>query len=396
MQSSSHNAAARRRRKWIKRIRVTVSLTVLVVVVCAGIYIKDHINSFDMVLWIDSILSDFQKGDGFPVMHAMGEPKNMESANGQAAVLTDTNFAIYNSTGKEVKNVLHGYASPVLKTEGGRALLYDRGGKLLRVDSARRTLFNKSFEQIIHTAELSQEGMLAVVTDSARYAGELFVYNKENEQIFKWSSTERMIYTMSFLRGDKGLVASTLSAKDGEIVSTLDFLDFSKTTEKAKLTFPKETVFSVRDKGKHLTVLTDCSIKSVNKETLEIKDYPLGDLEPYLFFDRDDRMTVLVVREKYNQKKFWMIVLGEDAKETAREVCPAPPTRVRIIEDKIFLICDETLYAYSANLGKLWEQTIATDCTDILLEKNRLIGLGRTSLYSYELPDESKEVKNKN
>ena len=79
---------------------------------------------------------------------------------------------------------------PALAVGNTRFVLYNRAGKELTVQSRTRQLYAKSFNNAIMLCEMAQNGTLAVVTESDRYAAEVMVYDASfSGDPFTWKLT---------------------------------------------------------------------------------------------------------------------------------------------------------------------------------------------------------------
>lgn len=70
-------------------------------------------------------------GEGYPCELAYGsvESSNFSLVDNDIVTLSNTAFTVFNSTAKQMTNRPHNLSNPMMKTNGGRAILYDMGGK---------------------------------------------------------------------------------------------------------------------------------------------------------------------------------------------------------------------------------------------------------------------------
>ncbi|MEG0017318.1 MAG: DUF5711 family protein, partial [Hydrogenoanaerobacterium sp.] len=122
----------RRRKALLGRILLLFLLTFLGV----GIYaLKDEVSATGITNFFQDIAVSSGKGSGYPLEFAGDQMRGTYAVGKNLAVLTDSNLYFYNETGKEIRSLQHKYSNPVVRINGNRVLVYDMGGKKLRVES---------------------------------------------------------------------------------------------------------------------------------------------------------------------------------------------------------------------------------------------------------------------
>ncbi len=179
-----------RQRRRRRRIQLGVGLTVLL---AAALFYMTGLYGASIALLgdtMDTITIAMRPGPGWPQKTSMSDAFQAEPLAGGFLVLGDTDLAIYSNQGNQLRRIQHGYARPAVSVSGTRFCLYARTGTELRVESRTRTLYTQTFEQPILTACMAQDHAVGVITRSARYTGEMIVYNDQFSEIFHWYATE--------------------------------------------------------------------------------------------------------------------------------------------------------------------------------------------------------------
>ena len=89
-----------------------------------------------------------------------------------------------NSTAKEVVSRQHSFGSPVLKTAGDKALIYNLGGLGYQIEAYASTVRKESTETKILAGALAENGSYALLTEGEGCYGQLMVYTAKNEEKF--------------------------------------------------------------------------------------------------------------------------------------------------------------------------------------------------------------------
>ena len=93
-----------------------------------------------------------------------------------------------------------------------------------------KTKTNTTMKNAIITANVGKKGSFMVVTDSSKSACELYAYDKNNSQIFKYSSKSQIISSVAISKSGKYFAALSINAKDGVYTTTLNV--FNKKSNK--------------------------------------------------------------------------------------------------------------------------------------------------------------------
>lgn len=210
--------------------------------------------------------SDFragiQKSTQFPVSLAGRTVQRMEAMNWDIAVMDESAVSVYDSKGTELQRMEHGYASPVLRTSGGRLLVYDQGGNRFKVGSESRELFSGESVSPIHAADVAADGTFAIATSSTKSAAEVKVYNEYGNEIFTWQSTS-MVVSLALSPDGRRAAVCSLSAENGAVITSLSLLDLQNPKLVFKEDFPEEFGYVTMFGPSSILLITDQSVKSV-------------------------------------------------------------------------------------------------------------------------------------
>lgn len=143
---------------------------------------------------------------------------------------SDTRTALLNSYGKTVFSAPHAFISPILRSSPKKTLVYNLGNTGYQIISDNKVEFSADMQDKILVADIAENGIYALVTQSSGYLSKLYVYNESNEQIFAYSFADYYITSVSLSsKGDRA-VLSGVSALDGVNITSLYLLDFTKDT----------------------------------------------------------------------------------------------------------------------------------------------------------------------
>lgn len=157
----------------------------------------------------------------FPINISGGSDYQLLGMSNYFAMLDEMHLYIYDLNGNLNAESQHDYANPVMSVSGKRVLVYDLGGKKLRVENRHKTIFEKDTDDAILFAKISSNDNTAVVTRPDKALSALSVYNQNGEFIFGLTSNDMRIIDVSFTEYGDGLIVTTMGASGGDMVSKM-------------------------------------------------------------------------------------------------------------------------------------------------------------------------------
>ena len=223
-------ARQRVRNRRIRRTAVLLVLLTAVVLFATGIAGSSVAALKDLT---DTARIALLPGSGWPQQTGVAELEQMAPLTGSFVELGDEGCVVWSRTGKKLNSIQSGYARPALAVGNTRFVLYNRAGKELTVQSRTRQLYAKSFNNAIMLCEMAQNGTLAVVTESDRYAAEVMVYDASfSGDPFTWklTSTDGTPIALSFATDNHRFAAATVAARDGQLRTTVRMMNTNSDT----------------------------------------------------------------------------------------------------------------------------------------------------------------------
>lgn len=141
---------------------------------------------------------------------------------------SDTSFGIYNNYGVPVYTSQISYTQPVLRCSDERCIVYALGDKGFQINSRSGNIYEGECENNILTADINDRGMYAIVTQFDGYLAKLFVYDKDNTQIYAYAFADYYITSVSINSNGQEVMLSGITALDGAEHSAVYVLDITK------------------------------------------------------------------------------------------------------------------------------------------------------------------------
>lgn len=365
-----------RKRRNRKRMLKTLLVVVLLVAAAAGsvfVYEK-YLKNGDSLPGLqqnelDISSSSTGSGSSGGIALSGGQPQGIYSFDGSIAVLTQTEFAVYSTGGKNTLSYKHGFNKPQVHITGSYALLYDVGGKKTVLLSKNKVVREQEFEHSILCAAVSKDGYLGIAAGASSFGTQFSVYDTTQTEIFKWYTSDYQILSLSFL-DSKGAVAGCVGAQNGEKRSILYTFQFDKQEPLAKTEVPGSLVLATDCSSGQAFAVADNQCLVMKGKGEIIGEYAYGDNFPTMIAKTSGTYRGVVLQRYANNREMDLVVLDKACKKKVS----IPVSDVRDIyldTDKIYVLSD-VLTCYDLAGNKLSEQTVDGSAHKITLVNGRI------------------------
>ena len=186
------------------------------------VIILNFVTPTGIVEWSQNMFMTWGNGGGLPVQISGDNIKDMQSRSNGIFLLTDSHMYAYNSSGKQITSVQHGYTQPIFDMSAARTLMYDRGSYGIRVDAYYTNIVNTQLKEEIITADICDSGYVAVATQSTDYTAQVTIYDRKFKNIFRWSSPDGYVSCVELSKNGKYLAVCTVTGKSGDYCSNIN------------------------------------------------------------------------------------------------------------------------------------------------------------------------------
>lgn len=166
-------------------------------------------------------------------------------------------------------------SSPIVRTSGNAALVYDAGGARLIAFSGMKAGLSLTLENGLSffSAALNDSGYLTTVSKTPGYKAVVNVYDDAQEQVFRWNSSSHFVSDAAVFNDCKTMAAITVGQSDAQYQSTAVFYRMDSETQYAALDLGSQLVLSVKPMGDLLCILTEDTLIYVNNKGEQVSAY---------------------------------------------------------------------------------------------------------------------------
>ncbi len=210
-------------------LKMFLILFISVVAVLALMNI-DKLTPDNIAHWFQYDLLGKSEGDGYPTGFAGSSVSsgNFDLISGVPVYCSDTSIAVLNNNAGILQEVQHSYASPMLSANNSHAIVYNlnaTGYTVFKKDSIVRT---GSVKKKILSADISSNGIYAILTRSDDYLSRLTVYRTDGLEKYSYSFADYYMNRVSVNKDGSRAVLTGVSARNGGLISVIYVLDFTQ------------------------------------------------------------------------------------------------------------------------------------------------------------------------
>ncbi len=265
-----------------------------------------------------------------------------ELINHNLFVLCDKYLYIYDMDGKLLDSRQHAYSNAIMRTNQNKALVYSFGGTHFRVDSQKKMLYENTTEQPILFAVLSDNGYVAVVTESETFACHLSVFDAGGKSVYHRDCVERLT---DVSLTDNGCLFSTIGAEKGELVTVIQSVRFDD-SDVQWVTDPLPTlcmhIYAMKNGG--VFVIGDTQAAYYNNTGALVNTYEYNGI--LLDYDFSEEHGAVLLKNEERRQSVLMLFADENtppASVTFDNICKA----VSIQDGTAYLLDAGKIRSYS-------------------------------------------------
>lgn len=216
-----------------------------------------------LFIWKISLNKVFlsEKNPNFPILFSGDEVLGFEKTKDGFFVLTNNRFDVYLKDGKKVKS----FSNDAFKFESfvfeDFVLLFEPGAKGYTIYKNNKMFFKDVLQNDVISGKIFKNGNFAFITKGEKYFCELLVFNKKNEQVFKWGCAEGIIVDFHLFDDCSGCVLTTLATKGGVLKTFVYRINFNKAEkEKFKKTLDNVMPLEIKKIGSLTALICDSKV----------------------------------------------------------------------------------------------------------------------------------------
>lgn len=319
--------------------------------------------------WTYDVLGN--AGNGYPVNLIGTEVKsgNFAVNQGHVAYASDTSFVTLNSTGSEVANVQLRYSKPVMKSSGNRFLTYGIGTTGYQIQDFDGMLYSGEAEGAIYTADITSNGVYGIVTEGSGYLSILYVFNCNNNRIYKYSFSEYYINSIALNSDGSGGIACGITSDNGAVKTGVYMLDFTKEEPVSQYSIDGDTIVDCDYLNDNRAVLVGQSssyiIKRGEENYVTIK-YDSKTLANYCF-NPDTNSFALALSKSGDGRSCVIEIYNDNGDKTSSIDTNYGAESISLYKGTVAILDGNTAYGFNSEGNQLYSCDTGTGSKRLIL-----------------------------
>lgn len=319
--------------------------------------------------WTYDVLGN--AGNGYPVNLIGAEVKsgNFAVNQGHVAYASDTSFITLNSTGSEIANVQLRYSKPVMKSSGNRFLTYGIGTTGYQIQDFDGMLYSGEAEGAIYTADITSNGVYGIVTEGSGYLSILYVFNSNNNRIYKYSFSEYYINSITLNSDGSGCVACGISSDNGAVKTGVYVLDFTKEEPVSQYSINGDTIVDSDYLNDNRVVLVGQSSSYIIKrgeENYVTVTYDSKTLANYCF-NPDTNSFALALSKSGDGRSCVIEIYNDNGEKTSSIDTDYGAESISLYKGTVAILDGNTAYGFNSEGTQLYSCDTGTGSKRIIL-----------------------------
>ncbi len=326
-------------------------------------------------------------GGEYPISLVGGDSLLSEKQGSLVYTLTDTSLEVYSLGGKKALSSAHGFSSPVLRTSPTRALVYEQGGKGLKLYGADKLIKSDSVSDNIISANLSRSGAYAVATTSKDFASKVTVYSKNSKMLFEWNSSVEIVSDVALSPNGKKLAVAVFSSSNGQYISKIYIFNFDSATPIHTVEYTGKLIYSLNTKlNSGICAIYDGGMDFISwskfNESKFTTDYEVR------MYRATNSISALASSRSNDKKDTKITAFSSSGKQLFEIEWKQSITDFAVMGDKIIILSDTGVYLLDKNgnilkkgdagFGGVFVQAISSEKAMVVTD-NSLISVSLTA-----------------
>ncbi|MCL2108631.1 MAG: DUF5711 family protein [Oscillospiraceae bacterium] len=309
----------------------------------------------------EDVFAPFQKlgtrleSEGFPITLSGSASYSMNRFGANFLLLSDTYLYTYTDNGGKIFDVRHNYERPFQKATDRRILLYNLNGYEFSLFNRNGMVYEEKLDDKIVLAELGNNDMAAIVTNSAAFSNILYVFDSNGRWRYRKRFIEEEVNAVTFAGRNNELFVATSVVVNGEIFSRVyrlrtdtddDYLIWEQT-------LPADSwALNLRENGDRLTVLADNAMFTLDADSGEIigrYEFNAGRLVQPVFGESFN----LVILSDYVTRRTLYVTLDADSRLISTEIMPFEVKKVEIFGEMVYTLTGSFIFVHDKSLAEV-------------------------------------------
>ena len=330
------------------RLYKFVALGLLVLFLLGGLILFQKDITVENLRYLIKYISFYAGGaeNGSTILYDADTENVYGAFRGDLVVVNHGGMTLYDRTGSAVLTDSFNMVNPVMELGDKFLVVYDLGGKNLRVYNSFALLHEESFDYAIQSVSVNAAGYYSVATSQRSYHAAVVVYNDDFKEIFRWLSTEKFV-TDCVLTDTEMLFLTTVRAENGDLVGEVLELKVGRDEIVSSYELVDELPVDIAWTRRGALYLTDSSLRCLSGgEERNVTAFPSRSLEKAVL---GNTLCVVAQNELSVGVSVKLRLFDREGKEMASRDFSAQIQDLEVFDNEVFILTFNHLYCFKSD-----------------------------------------------
>lgn len=353
--------------------RIAVCI-VFCILCCAAVFVAAKWDSISPEGFSSWFAFSGASSDDFPVDLAGTTvlENNIQCSGAGLIYVSDTSIVRLNSEGETLLSQQHNFINPHIKSSGDYAVTFNEGGGSYRIISQSEELYRGTQGSSISDCDITNSGIYAVISDQSGYLSKLSVFDSNNQLIYSYSFND--YYAISVALNDSGTkaVVGAVNTYNGEMISKVYLLDFTKTDPLNVFSYSNQIVYEVDfSSADSFAVITDSLVSVIDCGSFKEIPYSFDNKVLTSYAMSYDNGVYLSLSRSDDGRECSVVSLDKNGSEVNTFSTGLKITALNVYEDRIACLSESKMLVYNSYGDSFGEWDIGSDARNIILASKK-------------------------
>ena len=288
-------------------------------------------------------------------------------------ILSQKTLSVYSRNNILMSEFNVNFTAPVLKRSDNYIVSFDRGDTTLCLSNSFDMLYTKTFSENIINAAVSDNGYVAVVTETYGYKARVTVLNDKLQEIYYWFSSKTNVIDVVF--STSNVISVIGIVPDMENIDTvIHRINFRTGEEQKTYTVTDAFPLAIKKKSDNsIELITDSGIYSVRNDGYRpIYQYINTDIDCYW---QDEKHTVFSITENAASKLCQVEAISSTGDILFRKYYTDVKSVV-CYYDVFLILAEDVLYVLDSSGTQLYATAVPASAGNICANRDALYVTG--------------------
>ena len=330
-----------------------ISLITLVAFVLVSVWLHGDDLSFESIRYIVRYVKDDPItliGDGDSFCFDYDSSNKVYLLGNDFAIVGKNNISIYDFSGKQLFSENISMSSPVAQTYGNELIVYEIGGKEVRIYGSYSLQERITFETPVYGVSVADNGYFLVLTSSNGYKSGYRVYkDKKNLYVIK-NLADITLQSAEISKDGNNIVTASVKTVDNYIFSVLQLYDNVNKSALFTDEIQGEYPLSVHCLGNYYVLFTDKAYRTYDSSFNLVATHLYGNKKP-LKYDISEKNIIVTYEVSSFSQDTIVEVAAPESEKTMTFIVKDTVSDFEMDENRIYCLCNNTIETYSITDG---------------------------------------------